>query len=248
MYRSPFRAKARQTTPFRKKGSWACGYHTGEDWVCDTDKTLVSPCNGTLIRNSYDKSYGNYVIIRTFDNKTILMAHLAEKSRVKQGKIVTVGTVLGKMGNTGNSFGAHLHIEVQKSSIWQYGVNLLKPSNYIDFNAYENKKLQKAVDEDLEKIKVKIGSKTFDGILNADGVSYVPVRKLGEIVDSTIVWEAKTQTAKVNPTVIKAQKGGKTLADGYLIGGSSYVKVRPLLESLGHKIEWNSKTQSVIIK
>lgn len=248
MYRSPFQAKARQTTPFKKKGSWACGYHTGEDWVCDTDKTLVSPVSGKIIRNSFDKSYGNFVVIRTYDNKTILMAHMATKSNLNVGAKVEPGDKIGTMGNTGNSFGAHLHIEVENSPVWTYNYKLLKPSNYIDFGNYEIQKLQKAVDEDLEKIKVKIGSKTFDGILTADGVSYVPVRKLGEIVDSTIVWEAKSKTAKVNPTVIKAQKGGKTLADGYLIGGSSYVKVRPLLESLGHKIEWNSKTQSVIIK
>ena len=132
MYRSPFRAKARMTTRFKKPGDWAAGYHTGEDWVCDTDRTLVSPANGTIIYNGYDKSYGYNIIIRTDDNKVIRMCHLAEKSPA-YGK-VKAGEVVGTMGNTGNSYGAHLHIEVEDSPTWHYNKNLLKPSDYIDFN------------------------------------------------------------------------------------------------------------------
>ena len=50
MYRSPFRAKSRQTTEYKKKGSWKLGYHTGVDRVCDTDRILVACTDGVIIR------------------------------------------------------------------------------------------------------------------------------------------------------------------------------------------------------
>lgn len=139
MYRSPFKAKARMTTPFKKKGNWSAGYHTGEDWVCDSNYTLVSPADGTIIRNAYDKSYGNFVVIRTKDNKVILMAHMKKRSSVAVNSAVKAGDTIGTMGNTGNSYGAHLHIEVQNSKTWAYNKNLLKPSAYIDFKNYSGK-------------------------------------------------------------------------------------------------------------
>lgn len=134
MYRSPYKYTARCTCVFKKKGSWSAGYHTGEDWVCDRDRTLVSPCNGTIATNGYDNSYGYNVIIRTDDNKVIRMCHMASKSKA-YGK-VKAGELIGIMGNTGNSRGAHLHIELQNSRVWGYAKNLLKPSDYIDFNDF----------------------------------------------------------------------------------------------------------------
>ncbi|MEG2638446.1 MAG: M23 family metallopeptidase [Clostridiales bacterium] len=153
MMRSPFLDYARMTTPFKKPGSWSAGYHTGEDWVCDGDRTLVSPCNGTIISNKKDPSYGNMVIIRTNDNKVILMAHMKLRSPVV-GK-VKVGDYIGIMGNTGHSFGAHLHIEVENSANWGYNKNLLKPSDYIDFKNYDG--VEKDNTEAEEMMYKKIG-------------------------------------------------------------------------------------------
>ena len=53
------------------------------------------------------------VIITTADGKSILMAHMKERSKLKVGASIKKGDAVGIMGNTGNSFGAHLHIEVQ---------------------------------------------------------------------------------------------------------------------------------------
>ena len=132
MYRSPFKASSSQTTAFKKKGSWAAGYHTGADRVC-SNTTLVSPADGTVQRNEYNTSYGNMVIITTTEGKSILMAHMKEKSKLKVGATIKKGDAVGTMGNTGNSFGAHLHIEVQNSKTWAYNKNLLNPNSYIDW-------------------------------------------------------------------------------------------------------------------
>lgn len=133
MYRSPFKAGSKETCSFKKKGSWAAGYHTGVDRV-SSNTTLVSPADGTVQRSEYNASYGNMVIITTTDGKSILMAHMKDKSKLKVGSAINKGDAVGTMGNTGNSFGAHLHIEVQNSKTWAYNKNLLNPNSYIDWN------------------------------------------------------------------------------------------------------------------
>lgn len=132
MYRSPFKASSKQTTAFKKKGSWAAGYHTGVDRVCD-NPALVAPTGGTIQRNSYDKSYGNYIVLTTSDGKSILMAHMKSRSPKTVGTKIKEGDTLGTMGSTGNSTGPHLHIEVENSKSWAYNKKLLDPNDYIDW-------------------------------------------------------------------------------------------------------------------
>ncbi|MDE6659301.1 MAG: M23 family metallopeptidase [Eubacterium sp.] len=156
MYRSPFKAKSTQTTSFKKKGSWAAGYHTGIDRVC-SNTALVSPADGTVQRNEYNISYGNMVIITTNDGKSILMAHMKEKSKLKVGASIKKGDAVGTMGNTGNSFGAHLHIEVQNSKTWAYNKNLLNPNSYIDWNDTTSKTTASAIASKPATSPFKVG-------------------------------------------------------------------------------------------
>ena len=63
--------------------------------------------------------YGNYVMIQhndKYQGKIVvtLYAHLNNvNSNITEGAIVNKGQILGLMGNTGNSYGAHLHFEVR---------------------------------------------------------------------------------------------------------------------------------------
>lgn len=137
-WRSPFKATSRETCAFKKKGSWSAGYHTGVDRVCSSNTTLVAPTDGKVLTNAWDNSYGNYVVIRTSDNKVILMAHMKSRSAIKVGANIKQGDFIGYMGNTGNSSGAHLHIEVENSTTWSYNRKLLNPNDYIDWNSFSN--------------------------------------------------------------------------------------------------------------
>lgn len=74
-------------------------------------KTMVGQVNGKLDPEGY--GYGNYVMIAHNNGYVTVYAHL-EKVSVSVGQIVPTGATIGFMGNTGNSFGAHLHFEVRK--------------------------------------------------------------------------------------------------------------------------------------
>lgn len=56
---------------------------------------------------------GNYVLIQGGDNSCVLLGHLKQESLlVKVGQRVSTGQPIGSVGNSGNTTGAHLHIEV----------------------------------------------------------------------------------------------------------------------------------------
>lgn len=129
------------TCPYGKKGKlWSLGYHTGTDFV-GKEKEVKSICSGIVRVVAYSpKDYGNYVTVQTNDNKRVLYCHLKE-TKVKTGYPIMEGEVIGIEGNTGNSTGAHLHLEVRVSP-YNYKNNI-DPVKYIeDANkkfTYENK-------------------------------------------------------------------------------------------------------------
>jgi murein DD-endopeptidase MepM/ murein hydrolase activator NlpD len=58
-------------------------------------------------------SYGKYFKINHYDNTFSLYAHLSQRENISSGTtIVHAGQLLGKVGSTGNSTGAHLHFEL----------------------------------------------------------------------------------------------------------------------------------------
>lgn len=112
--------EARVTYPYGvQDSSYDKGYHTGIDLV-SAETSVFAAVPGMVLearfapgRGADPSGWGNYVILRTTSNKyDLIYAHLAGiQAQVNQ--IVNEGTVLGKMGSTGNSTGLHLHFEVR---------------------------------------------------------------------------------------------------------------------------------------
>ena len=115
----------------RKGTAWKSGIHQGIDLVGITNKKVYSICPGVVERAGYDKGgFGNYVRIKEDGTENrIYLAHL-DKIYVKVGQRVTYTTVVGLMGSTGNSTGAHTHVEIRK---FQNGiaVSKLNPATYM---------------------------------------------------------------------------------------------------------------------
>lgn len=84
------------------------------------DRTIVAAFPGKvkLVRNQgRRKGYGKYVIIDHGNGLTTLYAHLASW-KVKIGDELQAGDTVGVGGNTGRSFGAHLHFEMKYNGVY----------------------------------------------------------------------------------------------------------------------------------
>jgi murein DD-endopeptidase MepM/ murein hydrolase activator NlpD len=55
--------------------------------------------------------YGYAITVKQADNTEVIYAH-SRRLLVRPGQKVVAGQVLGEVGNTGYSYGTHLHLEV----------------------------------------------------------------------------------------------------------------------------------------
>ena len=69
---------------------------------------------GTVIKATYSRSYGNYVVISHGSGNTTLYAHMSSL-KTSVGAYVNQGDVIGITGPTGNSTGPHLHFEITEN-------------------------------------------------------------------------------------------------------------------------------------
>lgn len=97
---------------YGRKGNWAKGSHSGIDIIGLSSKTVYATCDGTVSRTGFDKSYGNFVVVKGNDGYYHWFCHLARIS-VSTGQRVSRVTKVGIMGSTGNSTGPHTHYEIR---------------------------------------------------------------------------------------------------------------------------------------
>lgn len=93
------------------------------------DRTIVAAFAGvvTKVRNQgRRRGYGKYVILDHGNGLTTLYAHLA-KWQVNVGDTLQAGDTIGVGGNTGRSFGAHLHFEIR------FNGNYIDPATVFNF-------------------------------------------------------------------------------------------------------------------
>lgn len=102
------------TSPF---GHRSLGYHRGIDisGANASGKLVVAGAAGTITEAGWSTGgYGNYVKISHGNGVETLYAHMLDDSiMVNVGDVVQKGQTIGRVGNTGYSFGAHLHFEVR---------------------------------------------------------------------------------------------------------------------------------------
>jgi murein DD-endopeptidase MepM/ murein hydrolase activator NlpD len=89
-------------------------FHGGIDLGAPTGTPIHAVAAGTVIKATYDRTYGNVVVINHHNGYRTLYAH-ASKLMVKAGQKVKAGQEIAKVGSTGRSTGAHLHFEIHRS-------------------------------------------------------------------------------------------------------------------------------------
>lgn len=97
------------TSPF----GWRRGrMHYGVDLKLNTGDPVVSAFPGMVRISKYNRTFGHVVVVRHHNGLETLYAHLS-KRLVQPGQIIAAGDTLGLGGNTGRSYGSHLHFEVR---------------------------------------------------------------------------------------------------------------------------------------
>jgi murein DD-endopeptidase MepM/ murein hydrolase activator NlpD len=102
--------------------------HQGVDIFAQCGTPLVVAKTGVVKANAFQSSAGNYVVIDAAGVKQDHMyAHLTKPSPLKKGMQVSTGQALGKVGQTGNASGCHLHFEIWGGKGWYTGGTPIDP-------------------------------------------------------------------------------------------------------------------------
>ncbi len=98
--------------------------HTGLDIACSSGTAIKVVSRGTVTFAQYNGSYGNLVKVDHGNGVETWYAHCS-KIYTKVGQEVNAGDVIAAVGSTGNSTGAHLHLEIRING------QTVNPQNYL---------------------------------------------------------------------------------------------------------------------
>ena len=151
------------------------GKHNGLDIVGEgnTLDTVTSHSSGEVVwiqtgkvnNNNVtgDETYGNALKIKHPNGYYTLYAHLKDVY-VKVGDKVKTKQDIGYMGNTGRSYGAHLHFEVRTNSSYRSCVN---PEVYLN-TSFDNNSSNKYINNSLVGSWQKVMNESYNTKLAID--------------------------------------------------------------------------------
>jgi predicted flap endonuclease-1-like 5' DNA nuclease len=123
-------------------GKYGLPGHEGIDFMAPEGSELYAVANGLVSDIRLDgnadpnrKPYGNQVRFQHEDGYLSVYAHLSEVV-LTRGQAVQAGQLIGLAGNTGNSFGAHLHLSLKRQGATArgdtgYPHDLIDPTPYL---------------------------------------------------------------------------------------------------------------------
>ena len=115
LIRTPI-AGARLSSSFGQRKHPVSGFnamHKGVDFAAPLGTPIIAAGSGVILESGWKGSFGRYIRIKhnaTYDTAYAHMKSIAPQIRV--GKYVKQGEVIGFVGSTGRSTGAHLHYEI----------------------------------------------------------------------------------------------------------------------------------------
>lgn len=100
--------------------------HKGIDIGAPKGTSIKVVASGTVVTASkgYNGGYGNYMVVSHGNGIETAYGH-CNSINVKVGQKVSQGQVIGTVGNTGRSYGSHLHLEIRVNGAAQ------NPQNYL---------------------------------------------------------------------------------------------------------------------
>jgi len=112
------------TSRFGAASSRRVSRHTGLDIAASTGTKIKAAAGGTVTFSGYKGSFGYMVVINHGNGVETYYAHCS-KLYVSAGQKVNQGDIIAAVGNTGNSTGPHLHLEVRVNGV------AYNPQNYV---------------------------------------------------------------------------------------------------------------------
>lgn len=91
-------------------------FHKGLDLAAGEGTPTYAATDGTVVIAGWSDSAGNWVVINHGNGLTTKYMHHSALC-VTAGQTVVKGQQIGYVGNTGNSFGAHLHFQVESGGV-----------------------------------------------------------------------------------------------------------------------------------
>jgi murein DD-endopeptidase MepM/ murein hydrolase activator NlpD len=87
--------------------------HTGVDWSAPYGTPIFASGNGVVEKVGWEGGYGKYVRVKHNNGYETAYGHMSAFARgIEPGKKVRQGQVIGFVGSTGLSTGAHVHYEI----------------------------------------------------------------------------------------------------------------------------------------
>ena len=107
---------------FPVKGRWNYGTetdrfgggrnHQGQDIFAACGTPIVAAVSSKVVVARTGGNEGNYAVTESADGVQQAYLHMQQPAGVRRGDQVTAGQVIGKVGETGNASGCHLHFEL----------------------------------------------------------------------------------------------------------------------------------------
>jgi murein DD-endopeptidase MepM/ murein hydrolase activator NlpD len=87
--------------------------HTGVDWAADMGTPIYAAGNGSIEKIGWEGGYGKFIKIHHANGYASGYGHMSAFARnMAEGAKVRQGQIIGYVGSTGLSTGAHLHYEI----------------------------------------------------------------------------------------------------------------------------------------
>jgi murein DD-endopeptidase MepM/ murein hydrolase activator NlpD len=90
------------------------GMHGGLDLAAPEGTDVFAAAAGVVTETGNDPVYGRYVIIKHGDVWASLYGHLSVVETALRKEVLS-GSLIGKVGSTGQSTGPHLHFELRRN-------------------------------------------------------------------------------------------------------------------------------------
>jgi murein DD-endopeptidase MepM/ murein hydrolase activator NlpD len=159
---------ARLSSSFGQRKHPVSGFnamHKGVDFAAPLGTPIIAAGSGVIRESGWKGSFGRYIRIKhnaTYDTAYAHMKSIAPQIRV--GKYVKQGEVIGFVGSTGRSTGAHLHYEIMVNNRQVNPMTVSLPTG----KRIDNQHLEafKKTVEKIDKEVLSRGTVRFAGVNN----------------------------------------------------------------------------------